>query len=126
VLRRAICGIPTNSLNKTFATLLRDVDKTNYLENVKANFLLLESYKKFPSDEEFKSQFPNVPMYTSRVVGYVLDKLENSRHGKEPISVENYTIEHIMPQKTPLPKPWVDELGENWEQVHQVKWLKRT
>ena len=24
-----------------------------------------------------------------------------------------------MPQKTPLPKPWVDELGENWEQVHQ-------
>ena len=62
VLRRAICGIPTNSLNKTFVTLLRDVDKTTYLENLKAKFLLMESYKKFPSDEEFRSQFPNVPI----------------------------------------------------------------
>ena len=119
VLRRAICGIPTNSLNKTFATLLRGVDKTNYLENIKANFLLMEGYKKFPSDEEFRSQFPIVPIYTFRVVSYVLGKLENSQHGKEPISVENYTIEHIMPQKTPLSKPWIDEIGQNWEQVHQ-------
>lgn len=38
---------------------------------------------------------------------------------KEPISVENYTIEHIMPQKTPLSRPWVDELGQDWEQIHQ-------
>ena len=54
------------------------------------------------------------------MVGYLLDKLENSQHYKEPISVENYTIEHIMPQKTPLPKPWADELGVNWQQIHDI------
>ena len=27
VFRRAVCGIPTNSLNKTFAALMTDVDK---------------------------------------------------------------------------------------------------
>jgi hypothetical protein len=58
-------------------------------------------------------------MYTFRVVSYVLGKLENSQHGKEPISVEDYTIEHIMPQKTPLPRSWIHELGQDWEQIHQ-------
>ena len=43
VLRRAICGIPTQSLNKTFATLLRGIDKSKYLENIKSEFLLLQS-----------------------------------------------------------------------------------
>ena len=49
----------------------------------------MESYKKFPSDEEFRSQFPVISIYNLRVVSYVLGKLENSQHGKEPISVEN-------------------------------------
>lgn len=119
VLRRAICGIPTNSLNKTFATLLRGIDKHNYLENVKTQFLLMRSYKRFPSDQEFRSQFPIIPIYNLRVIGYVLGKLENSQHAKEPISVENYIIEHIMPQKTPLSEIWIKDLGNNWEDIHQ-------
>lgn len=30
VFRRAICNIPTNSLNKTFASLAKDLDKEKY------------------------------------------------------------------------------------------------
>lgn len=30
VMRRSICGIPTNSMNKTFATLSKEIDKANY------------------------------------------------------------------------------------------------
>jgi Protein of unknown function (DUF1524) len=119
VFRRAICRIPTASLNKTFANLIKEIDKDSYLESIKAAFILKESYKRFPSDEEFKSQFPFVPLYNLRITDYTLRKIENSNHKKEPISVENYTVEHILPQKPELPKAWIDELGNDWKQIHQ-------
>jgi uncharacterized protein with ParB-like and HNH nuclease domain len=92
VFRHAICGIPTNSLNKTFANLSKQIDKKNYLERVNAAFVLQEGYKRFPTDEEFKSQFPQVPIYNLRVTDYTLRKLENFQRRKEPISIDNYTI----------------------------------
>ena len=43
VFRRAICDIPTNSLNRTFAErLMLNFNKNNYLENLKEAFLKLE------------------------------------------------------------------------------------
>ena len=36
VFRRAICNIPTNSMNKTFGTFTKDLNKQRYLEAVKA------------------------------------------------------------------------------------------
>src|SRR5690606_39010579 len=56
VVRRAICDIPTNSLRQTFATFMRQVKKNRYLESVKATFLMLPSYRRFPGDEEFIRQ----------------------------------------------------------------------
>jgi uncharacterized protein with ParB-like and HNH nuclease domain len=41
VFRRAICGIPTNSLNKTFANLYKEIKHENYLESFKVSLLLL-------------------------------------------------------------------------------------
>ena len=46
VFRRAICAIPPNSLNKTFATFHRAIRKDRYLDSVKAHFLLLPSYRR--------------------------------------------------------------------------------
>lgn len=40
VLRRAICAIPTNSMNKTFATLKNYVKLDDYLNSVKAFFVM--------------------------------------------------------------------------------------
>ncbi len=120
VFRRAICGIPAQSHNKTFANLTKDLDKENYLESIKAAFLLLRSYKRFPLDQEFRTQFLKVPLYNLRIAGYTLRKLENSKHTKEPISEEDYTIEHIMPQKSPLSQSWVKELGNDWEIIQQT------
>ena len=45
VFRRAICEIPTNSMNKTFATFVKALRKDRYLESIKANFLTLPSYR---------------------------------------------------------------------------------
>ena len=120
MFRRAICGIPTNFLNKTFATLVKEIDKKEYLESITASLLLKESYKRFPTDEEIRTQFPILPLYNLRIVDYTLRKLENYHHKKEPISVENYTIEHIMPQKIDSHnRKWIDELGPDWQQIHQ-------
>lgn len=50
VFRRAICAIPTNSLNKTFATFGKALKKDRYLESIMAQLLVLPSYRRFPSD----------------------------------------------------------------------------
>ena len=63
VFRRAICAIPTNSLNKTFATFMKSVDKNNYLESVMAQFMLLPSYRGFPNDGEFIKEFRTRDLY---------------------------------------------------------------
>ena len=61
VFRRAICDIPTNSLNRTFSErLMPKVDKNNYLESLKETFLHLEDMSdtyRYPSDSEFKQEF---------------------------------------------------------------------
>ena len=39
---------------------------------------------------------------------------------KEPITVEQYTIEHILPQNENLSPAWRAELGPDWQQVHST------
>lgn len=121
VFRRAICAIPTNSLNKTFAGLSRTLKKDRYLESVKAAFLLMPSYRRFPNDEEFQRDIKLRDLYNFRSRSYWLRRLEN--HGKkERVDVENYTIEHILPQNESLSKEWQAELGPEWQHLQQT-WL---
>ena len=118
VFRRAICGVPTNSMNKTFATLSKEVDKNNYLESLTVVFQTKDSYRRFPDDEEFVRMLVAKDVYHFRNKDYWLRKLENHER-KEPVNVEDYTIEHIMPQNENLSDEWKKELGENWEEVHK-------
>lgn len=121
VFRRAICAIPTNSLNKTFAGLSRTLKKDRYLESVKAAFLLLPSYRRFPNDDEFRRELKLRDLYNFRSRSYWLRRLEN--HGrKERVVVENYSIEHILPQNESLSKEWQIELGPSWKSIQQT-WL---
>ena len=120
VFRRAICAIPTNSLNTTFATFTRSLRKDRYLESVQATFLLLPSYRRFPSDEEFRRELVLRDMYNLPRRSYWLRRLEN--HGrKERVIVEEYTIEHVMPQNDHLSEAWQRELGEDWQRIHQAR-----
>jgi predicted transport protein len=116
VFRRAICGIPTNSMNKTFATLYRHIDKTNYIEGVKAAFQLLDTYKCFPTDADFEREIVIKDVYNFRNRNYLLAKLENYKR-KEPVNLDDYTIEHVMPQNPDLSKEWQEMLGPNWKEV---------
>lgn len=119
VVRRAIVGIPTNSMNKTFATLKRFIDKDHYLASVKYAFLTLDSYRRFPRDEEFWSEFISKDIYNLRQRrNYILSRLENFDR-KEFVNVEAYTIEHIMPQNPKLSPSWQLELGDNWKSIQE-------
>lgn len=117
VFRRAICGIPTNSLNKTFATLSRELDKARYLESFGAALALKGSYRRFPDDGEFTREMVVKDLYNFRSRNYWLRRLENHNR-KEHVHVEEYTIEHIMPQNEDLCKEWQEDLGENWREIH--------
>jgi len=117
VFRRAVCDIPTNSLRQTFATFSRKLKKDRYVESVKAEFLKLPSYRRFPEDEEFKRQLKVRNLYAFNRRSYWLRRFEN--HGrKERVAVQDYTIEHIMPRNEHLSPAWIEALGENWQQVH--------
>jgi uncharacterized protein with ParB-like and HNH nuclease domain/predicted transport protein len=120
VFRRAICAIPTNSLNKTFATFRRNLRKDRYLESIQAALVLLPSYRRFPNDEEFKREFAARDLYNFPRRSYWLRRLEN--HGrKERVPVDEYTIEHIMPQNDNLSAKWREDLGPDWEHVHETR-----
>jgi uncharacterized protein with ParB-like and HNH nuclease domain/predicted transport protein len=121
VFRRAICGIPTNSMNKTFATLYKSIQKTDYLESVKAVFQLMDSYKRFPTDAEFEKEIVVKEVYNFRNRNYLLSKLENYKR-KEFVNVDDYTIEHIIPQNPELSGEWQRMLGDDWKEV-QSKYL---
>jgi len=121
VFQRAICGIPTNSLNKTFATFTKALKKDCYLESIKAHLLLLPSYRRFPNDEEFKRDLQIRDLYNFRSRSYWLRRLENYKH-KEPINVEELTVEHILPQNPNLSKAWKDALGPEWKRIRET-WL---
>jgi predicted transport protein len=121
VFRRAICAIPTNSLNTIFAGLSRTLKKETYLESTKAAFLLLPSYRRFPKDDEFQRELKGRDLYNFGKRTYWLRRLEN--HGRnELVHLGNCTIEHILPQSGVLSEAWRNELGPDWKRV-QDTWL---
>jgi uncharacterized protein with ParB-like and HNH nuclease domain/predicted transport protein len=119
VFRRAVSSIPTNSMNKTFATFGRALKKDRYLESIQAHFMMLPSYRRFPSDDEFKRNLKAKDLYSFRSRSYWLRRLEN--HGrKERVAVDEYTIEHIMPQNENLSAQWKAALGPEWENIQKT------
>ncbi|NBT26611.1 MAG: DUF262 domain-containing protein [Actinobacteria bacterium] len=120
VFRRAVCAIPTNSLNKTFSTFGKALRKDRYIESIKAHFLTLPSYRRFPDDDEFQRDLQERDLYNFRSRTYWLRRLENHER-KEPVALGEYTIEHILPQNPDLPEEWRDALGPEWERVQKPR-----
>lgn len=121
VFRRAICAIPTNSMNKTFATFTKALKKDRYFESIQAHLLGLPSYRRFPTDDEFRRDLHTRDLYNFRSRSYWLRRLENLGR-KERVAVDEYTIEHILPQNENLSPKWREALGSDWQRVQQT-WL---
>ncbi|MCK5743975.1 MAG: DUF262 domain-containing protein, partial [Caldisericia bacterium] len=118
--RRQICDLPTRGQNKIFANMSSEVDEENYLESVVSHFLVRKNEYRFPSDDEFVQMFETKDIYHMRPRSYVLEKLENSSHSKEPVNANQFTIEHILPQNKNLSKTWRETLGQKFKSIQEI------
>jgi uncharacterized protein with ParB-like and HNH nuclease domain/predicted transport protein len=121
LFRRAVCRVPTNSLNTTFATFSKALRKDRYLDSVKAHFLGMKSYRAFPTDDEFFAALTSSDLYNFKRRTYFLRHLENYGR-KEHVVIEDYTIEHILPQNENLSEAWRAALGSDWQE-DQARYL---
>ncbi|HRJ59401.1 MAG TPA: DUF1524 domain-containing protein, partial [Anaerolineales bacterium] len=87
--------------------------------SIKAHFAALPSYRRFPDDSEFKREIQTKDLYNFRNRSYWLRKIENFGR-KERVSVDEYTIEHILPQNENLSQKWQAELGEDWKRIQKT------
>lgn len=122
VFRRAVSAMPTNSMNKTFATFSKSIQRDRYVESVSAHFQTMPTYRRFPTDEEFARDLLTRDLYNFGARrSYWLRRLENFGR-KERVSLALYTIEHILPQNESLSAAWRSALGPDWSTI-QKTWL---
>ena len=122
IFRRAVCNVPTNSLNKTFAKFSHAIKKSSYKESIEAHFLLLLSRYRFPKDDEFFREIQCRDLYNFNNRSYWLRRLENYGRKERVDTTNKYTIEHILPQNTKLSQKWKQALGPEWQEI-QEKYL---
>ncbi|GAA7802975.1 DUF262 and DUF1524 domain-containing protein [Helicobacter pylori] len=115
ICRRAVCGIPSNGLNKLFASFTKHIQKDEYFKSLEAHFGYLTNNQRFPNNDEFKDCFITINFYEFQKKEYFFERLENFDR-KERVYTHEYTIEHIMPQT--LMEEWERDLGENFQAIH--------
>ncbi len=115
LVRRAVCGLGTNSLNKVFPSFTKHIQKDEYFKSLKAHFGYLTNNQRFPNNDEFKKLFITIDFYKLKKIDTFFERLENFGR-EERVYAHEYTIEHIMPQK--LTEEWKRDLGENFQEIH--------
>ncbi|MBF0376291.1 MAG: DUF262 domain-containing protein [Desulfamplus sp.] len=120
LIRRFVCNIPTNQLNKIFSAvypLLVTKHQDNHAEGVKS---ILQN-RGYPKDTEFYTRFKETKFYGAGdrqiKTKLILETLEENSAHKEVVSFDNLTIEHVMPQT--LSEWWQNHIGEDWEDTHE-------
>lgn len=119
VMRRLLCEMPTNALNKVFASMTKDIER--YAEedlNEKVAMVLASKKGKviFPDDTVLKDRLMLRNSYKFPHIKYVLEQIER-KQGKEVVSFDDLTIEHIMPQT--LTAKWKIDLGKKAIEIYE-------
>lgn len=121
LIRRFICAIPTNQLNKIFPTVYPQLI-ANHKDNLAEGLKIVLQSKGYPKDSSFKSSLISSKLYgaADRAIKtkLILETLELSHNHKEQVPFENLTIEHVMPQT--LSEWWQEHLGEDWQEVYDL------
>ena len=117
VVRRIVCGIPTNRLRRIFANMSGQVSDTNYVQSCRQYLMNNE----WPSDKTFHEMFQSTRIYIPARLSrsrLILISLEHSYSPSVKVAISvQHTIEHIMPQT--LNDAWIKELGPNAKGVHE-------
>ena len=118
VVRRLVCGIPTNALRRLFILWCKVLTAADSepAAALKAAMLAGEKGSRWPTDRDFKEAFVTQTQYGRRSDRVVLRRLEEASAHKEPAATERTTIEHVLPQT--LSPDWRAALGENADERH--------
>ena len=132
-IRRIICKLPSNALNKIFATLHGDVlrimrnnhvNTVTYMEALIYYLLGRTGSSSFPDDNVLRDAFSSRDVYNmdKKQRLFLFERLENrdsnERHDVvRQLNDKEISIEHIMPQK--LSNSWKQDLGSDWQRIHQ-------
>ncbi len=119
VMRRLLCEMPTNALNKVFASMVKDIEQ--YKDKV-----LCDRVAAVLAGKKGKVVFPNNILVRDKLllrnsykfshIKYVLEQIE-CRQGKEVVSFDELTIEHIMPQT--FTTKWKIDLGKKASEIYE-------
>lgn len=136
IFRRLVCEVPTNALNKVFATLNNEVLKAiDHNDSYASAAVYILEHKvgsgRFPTDIEFAERVKARDFYhmSQKNKIYYFDRLENG-NSKEYLDVEKamladddgLSVEHVMPQT--LSESWKRYLGDDALEIHST-WVHR-
>lgn len=125
IFRRSLVGLSTNSMQKMFRALHRQVmeqiPQLSYKDALHYAMIInrQNNNSRFPSNDEFYTSLSERNLYGKfRQTDYLLFKIENYNN-KTIIDRENsnITIEHVMPQT--VTKYWRDIMGEDYRLLHE-------
>jgi uncharacterized protein with ParB-like and HNH nuclease domain len=116
MVRRAVCAVPTNALNKLFLQWTRNFPANQHAAWLRASMSSGAGGRRFPSDVEFSEAFTNQPQYGRGATRFILCRLEQSFQHKEPVDLASTTIEHVLPQT--VTETWLAELGGDAKEAH--------
>ncbi|BCN43449.1 DUF262 domain-containing protein [Prescottella equi] len=134
LFRRFVCGVPTNALNKIFATLYPEIHRLRGEEDRFSDVLAYSlrrrtTSSRFPTDDEFKESFATRNLYNIKGENrsYLFECLENNWSNDthdiaQALESQSISIEHIMPQT--LTSAWRQDLGADAEEIHAT-WCNR-
>lgn len=121
LIRRFICGLATNQLNKIFPGLYAHTQAQNTGHFVQALQSTLQG-KGYPTDAQFRARLPAVKLYgkggLEKKAKFLLETLERSYPSKEQVHLDYLTIEHVMPQT--LTPEWKAHLGDDAQTTHDL------
>lgn len=111
--RRFILDLPTNTLNKIFMSLYREIDQSNYEESLYRHIMRLKGRQRMPNDMEIRAAIKDKDFYNSKPKNkyYLFENLENWGNKELYVDISgngNITIEHIFP-RTPA-QEWHNDL----------------
>lgn len=116
IFRRIICGLPTNSHNKTFAGLAKLDTTGSYIEAFRKAIYGMVSNKRMSGDSDFIKELKVKDLYNVPWRAYWMRRLEN-HDKKEIVEIMGLQVEHIMPQL--LLDGWQRALGREHASIHE-------
>lgn len=121
IVRRFMADYNSNQLNSIFISLINSIKERNYFYSIKLYLLRCSNQGQFVNDIDFEQNFLFNMSYnrSPKITKYILCELENNSQNEQLKIIDKITIEHIMPKNVENSIEWKNELGEDWDKIHE-------